>query len=131
MKTIKIPSIKALHFSNSLNTYFAKVCLVAFFSLLMTSYVGAKSPLFKAIKQNNITEVERLISQGANVNELKNFTTPLYLATMKDRIEIMKLLLNHGADVNVGTKDFSINNGVDPRSRKNRPVMSILGKRFA
>lgn len=43
-----------------------------------------------------------LLSNGLNVNELTNpfCSTPLRLATVNDDVELIKILLDHGADLN-------------------------------
>jgi len=54
------------------------------------------TPLLEAIRQRNIPEVKRLISEGANVNEADNKgLLPLILAGKQS--EIIQLLINAGA----------------------------------
>lgn len=62
------------------------------------------SYLFASINYHNKEEAEFWISQGANVNASSNISeevsgvTPLLYAIMVDDIEMVKLLLKHGAD---------------------------------
>ena len=58
--------------------------------------------LMKAVKSNDVALVQRLIGQGADVNELDaNQDAPLIIASYKGHTEIVKLLLEAGADVSV------------------------------
>lgn len=57
------------------------------------------SQLKSAIKKGNITEVKRLITEGADVNKVSIYS-PLAFAVIEGNIEIVKLLLDNGADVN-------------------------------
>lgn len=57
--------------------------------------------LFASIKYHDKEKAESLISQGANVNvsDLRSLGfTPLLMAITNDDIEMVKLLLRHGAD---------------------------------
>lgn len=56
--------------------------------------------LMQAINKNNLSTVEQLIQNGADVNELdRNQDAPLVIAAYKGYNEIVKLLLEAGADV--------------------------------
>ena len=58
--------------------------------------------LMKAVKDNDIALVSELIKQGVDVNELDaNQDAPLIIAAYKGYTEIVKLLLEAGADVSV------------------------------
>ena len=58
--------------------------------------------LMKAVKDNDVALVSELIEQGVNVNELDaNQDAPLIIAAYKGYIEIVKSLLEAGADVSV------------------------------
>lgn len=106
MKKINHPHFNLSHLFKVLVPDFSKVWLVSFFSILVFTgcSIGGNSMLFKAIRHNDVNEAERYIAQGANVNEITRTTkvTPLYYAISKDRIDIVKLLLNNGANVNIG-----------------------------
>ncbi len=58
-----------------------------------------------AIKQNDIPTIEMLLSSGrVRMNEKDDTgTTLLHWACLKNSVECARLLLQHGADVNVGT----------------------------
>lgn len=61
--------------------------------------------LVEAVKNNNISEVKKLIQAGANVNaKYDNSDTVLIEATRNGNIEIVRLLLKYGADVNIQNK---------------------------
>jgi len=64
--------------------------------------------LVTAIAENNINLVEKLLTAGADVNQIsRNGFAPLCIAAFWDSKDIVKMLIKHGADVNVrnnGTK---------------------------
>jgi ankyrin repeat protein len=56
--------------------------------------------LMQAVKSNDVAHVKELIQQGANVNALDdNGDAPLVMAAYEGHNEILKLLLEAGADV--------------------------------
>lgn len=60
-------------------------------------------PLNRAVADNDIAEVRRLLAEGAKVNGRdKNYgdISPLFLAVENGKIEMVRLLLDHGAKVN-------------------------------
>jgi hypothetical protein len=58
--------------------------------------------LMQAVNNNDIDRVQKLIHQGINVNELDaNQDAPLVMAAYKGYTEIVKLLLEAGADTAV------------------------------
>ena len=60
-------------------------------------------PLHKAVRDGNIEDVKTLILNGAEINSMDvSNRTPLGWAVFKNHILIAKLLLQNGADVNMG-----------------------------
>ena len=56
--------------------------------------------LMKAVNQNDVAAVRKLIAQGVNVDELEpNGDAPLVMAAYEGHTEIVRLLLEAGADV--------------------------------
>jgi ankyrin repeat protein len=45
--------------------------------------------------------VRLLLSKGVHVDPMDHRGTPLHLAVSKDRVEVVKVLLEHGADVSL------------------------------
>ena len=61
--------------------------------------------MFKAVKDNDINKVKRLLEAGANVNIQNNRGyTALIDASYKGHTEIVKLLLEYKANVNIQNK---------------------------
>ncbi len=60
-------------------------------------------PLDEAIRRNDVQEARRLLQAGADVNfqHLYSLWRPIYPAVMRGNLEIIKLLIEHGAQVNV------------------------------
>lgn len=62
--------------------------------------------LMNALRDGDIAEVERLLKEGACINEQdKNGTTPLMSMVINMRVQMVQVLINHGADLNIQTKD--------------------------
>ncbi|MDR2548292.1 MAG: ankyrin repeat domain-containing protein [Rickettsiales bacterium] len=63
--------------------------------------------LFNAVKKGGITKVKKLIKDGANIDAVDLYgRTPLYLATRSGHLEMIKTLINKGAeDVDVVDED--------------------------
>ena len=59
------------------------------------------SPLCAAIMKGDLATVKKFIEYGANVNEEANGMTPLMFAARYNKVEILKYLLEKGADKKV------------------------------
>lgn len=74
---------------------------VALFTLLAISALAAGlTPLQKAIQKGDIKKVTELLDKGAKINEW-NFGTPLIMAASSGQLQIAKLLIERGADLNM------------------------------
>ncbi|WP_309614003.1 ankyrin repeat domain-containing protein [Flavobacterium sp.] len=56
------------------------------------------TPLCSAIVKGDIATVKKFVEYGSDVNELSNGITPLMLAARYNKVEILKYLLEKGAD---------------------------------
>ncbi len=56
------------------------------------------TPLCNAIVNGDIATVKKFVEYGSDVNELSNGVTPLMLAARYNKVEILKYLLEKGAD---------------------------------
>lgn len=75
--------------------------IIAIFIII--SGCAAKSPLIQASSSGDSSTVQKLISEGANVNEPDSRGyTPLMYAIWAKKTETVKILLDKGADVNAG-----------------------------
>jgi ankyrin repeat protein len=62
--------------------------------------------LIGAAEENNLPEVSRLLSVGADVNVKDNFGwTPLHTASMEGHLQVVKVLQDHGADIEAEDND--------------------------
>ena len=55
--------------------------------------------LMKAVRRNDVARVAALIAEGVDVNELDGGDAPLVMAAYEGHTEIVRLLLEAGADV--------------------------------
>ena len=70
--------------------------------------VGDDSQRMESVKCKSCrSTVEKLLSAGADVNAIdKNGASPLYLACDTGNTELVKMLLSHGANPNIKTRDM-------------------------
>jgi ankyrin repeat protein len=59
-----------------------------------------KELFFQAVHQGNVTEINKYLNMGADVNAYDKWETALYIAADKGNVEVMKLLLDRGANIN-------------------------------
>ena len=71
---------------------------------LIKEYIFRKNKLMDAVFENNISRVEKLIKNGVNIDYKSYYSwdgsSPLMLACYKGYYDIVKILINNGADVN-------------------------------
>jgi ankyrin repeat protein len=63
--------------------------------------IEGNSPLCNAILKGDMATVKKFVEYGADVNEMSNGLTPLMFAARYNKIEILKYLLEKGADKEV------------------------------
>jgi ankyrin repeat protein len=62
--------------------------------------------LIDAARENNLTEVSRLLSVGADANSKDDDgETPLHWASMMGHVQVFKELVDHGADIEAKDND--------------------------
>lgn len=81
------------------------ILLFCFTQVGLTQVTSEK--LIEAISKRNADEVNKLLENGANVNELSIIgASPIIHAIWVKDIIILKILVSKGADVNLNTKSF-------------------------
>lgn len=69
--------------------------------LLFTSIISEDLPLYTAVFSEDFEKVKSLLQDGFDPNEIgEYFSTPLHLAAVCDRKNIINILLLYGADPN-------------------------------
>ena len=66
----------------------------------ITKAVFTVSPFCTSIAKGDFETVEKLIALGEDVNRKSNGMTPVMYAAKYNRVAILKLLLNNGAELN-------------------------------
>ena len=81
---------------------------ILLFCLAQVSFAQVTSDqLMEAISESNSEKVEQMLESGTDANELSMVgATPLIHATWGKDITIVKLLVQHGADINLNTERF-------------------------
>ncbi len=59
--------------------------------------IYSNSPFHLAICKGDIETVKRFIAYGTDINQIVNNMTPLMVAARFNQVEIIKILLDHGA----------------------------------
>jgi len=93
-----------------------------------SNYIKKRSRgfLMQAVRKDNVTEAESLITAGAALESKdKNGYTPLMNAVKQQNTEIVKLLAEHGANVNI-SDDLEDTPLVWASSMKNEDIVKVL-----
>jgi ankyrin repeat protein len=97
-RTIIITAI-ALGFSFS--TLNASSTVANYKSLELVKTKGSVSPFCMSIVKGDIETVKKLIELGVDVNQKSNGMTPAMYAAKFNKVEILKILVQKGADLDV------------------------------
>lgn len=83
------------------NTLKKIIWIPVFLLFTVSLFADINSDLFQAVGSNNIIQTKKLIDKGANVNARnRSRQTPLMFAASRGFMEIARLLIEKGADVN-------------------------------
>lgn len=76
---------------------------------------GCASQLNSAVSQNDIQTVTALLDQGMNINDQSTLTgfAPLQVAAMRGNLDMVRLLLDRGAQIDIRLPDSGNENGND------------------
>ncbi|OUR94425.1 hypothetical protein A9Q87_01950 [Flavobacteriales bacterium 34_180_T64] len=66
----------------------------------ITKAIFSVSPFCTSIAKGDLVTVEKLIALGEDVNRKSNGMTPAMYAAKYNRVEILKLLIKNGAELN-------------------------------
>ena len=86
-----------------LNGLFQKgaAAVVGCLALLFTTCISA-SQLHKAVSSGDIDQVRALITPAQDINEMDSSgMTAIHIAVLEHRLELIKILIHNGADVNI------------------------------
>jgi len=72
-----------------------------FFLALFHSTASSAGPLGDAAKKGDVSELNRLLEEGADVNEPGGLGAPLHWAAMNGHVDAVRLLVAKGADLGV------------------------------
>src|SRR5512138_702755 len=78
---------------------FKRIGALVAICLLTVGVASGMTVLQKAVHKGDIKKVQELLDKGADINEW-NFGTALIFAASENRLEIAKLLIDKGADLN-------------------------------
>jgi len=100
-----------------------------FFEQQFTEKLGERAcrPLHDAAKAGDTTKITQLINQGSDINVKGcfNIETPLHTAVVSNNIEVVRLFISRGAQLN--TADQFGNTPLHITAEKNNiPVMQVL-----
>lgn len=104
-KTIIIAGLAFVAFSNV-----ALATKISTSSFIKEVNISPNTPLCSAIMKGDLATVKKFIEYGADVNEISNGLTPLMFAARYNKVDIIKFLLEKGADRNA--KDGRGNNAL-------------------
>lgn len=79
---------------------------IVILQVLVFTLCGCVSPLINAASEGDIAATQQLIREGVNVNEPRNSNgeSALVVASMNGKIDIVRTLIQAGADVDLRTK---------------------------
>lgn len=97
-KTVIITAI-ALGFS--ITTLNARTLVVSSHSNEIVKPITSVSPFCQSIAKGDLETVKKLIELGTDVNQKSNGMTPAMYAARYNRVEILKLLVEKGAKLDV------------------------------
>lgn len=76
------------------------ICLQIFSVTAQQSVNPKTTELFQVIRSGNASELEKLLSNGADANDSLNGYTPAMAAALNGTAEQLKILIQHGANIN-------------------------------
>ncbi len=99
-KTIIYLSLALVAFSSA--TFASNVESTQKFEVVTSHY--EPTPLGRAICKGDLETVKKFIEYGASVNEMSNGLTPLMLAARYNHVEIIEILIENGANIELEDK---------------------------
>src|SRR3990167_11322061 len=105
---------------------FIKILLISFVTFSLFS--GPNSDLMKAVIHKDLDRAKAAIAAGASVNAQIITTTILIIASNQSSIDIVRLLLDKGANVNATTEDTGNTALIYAASNGHRDIVRLLLK---
>ena len=105
---------------------FIKILLISFVTFSLFS--GPNSDLMKAVIHKDLDRAKAAIAAGASVNAQIITTTILIIAANQSSIDIVRLLLDKGANVNATTEDTGNTALIYAASNGHRDIVRLLLK---
>jgi cytochrome c len=93
------------------------VCLPLLLLFYLVPLTAQAAAIHDAAKKGDVPGIAAALDAGANIDEPDGFATPLYYAVTRQHLDAAKLLIDRGADANVGSKIGG------------PPLMAAVGKR--
>jgi ankyrin repeat protein len=88
--------------------------------------------LLAATRKGDIASVKKLLDDGADVNARTRYqSTPLFFACDRGHLEIARLLIERGADVNVKDTFYNASALTWAMSKKHEPLVALLVEKGA
>ncbi len=88
--------------------------------------------LLAATRKGDLAGVKKLLDEGANVNARTRYdSTPLFFACDRGHLEIARLLIDRGADVNVKDNFYNASALTWAMSKKHEPLVALLVEKGA
>ncbi|XP_054006541.1 caseinolytic peptidase B protein homolog [Hylaeus anthracinus] len=107
-------------------------CFGLIIALCEAPNLKQEKQFFRAVQHGNIAELEKILKDGVNVNTRHTLGwTALHVAAINERVEVIKLLIKKGADVNAGDEFVNVYKTAAERRINSLDVLIIREEEFS